>query len=130
MFPLAADAVLVLHVAIVLFVVLGLVLIVVGNFARWRWINALWFRVAHLAAICVVALEAWFGIACPLTTLEIWLRREAGAVSHGGGFIAHWLSRLLYWNAPEWVFTVAYTVFGVLVIATWLAFPPRRPPRR
>jgi len=95
-----ADVVLVLHVAIVVFVVGGLVLIVLGNvFKRpWHWVNAWWFRLAHLAAIAVVVAESWFGIACPLTTLEAWLRVRAGAPVHGGsGFIEHWLQRLLYY---------------------------------
>ena len=64
--------------AIVLFVVAGLVLVVAGNLRHWPWVNHLWFRLAHLAAIAVVVAESWFGMACPLTTLEMWLRAEAG----------------------------------------------------
>ncbi len=69
-FRLLADVVLALHVAIVVFVVGGLVLVVVGNLSGWRSVNALWFRLAHLATIAVVAAEAWLGVTCPLTTLE------------------------------------------------------------
>ena len=53
-----ADAVLCSHVALMVFVVLGLPLIVVGNLRRWPWINSPWLRFAHLATIVVVAGEA------------------------------------------------------------------------
>ena len=74
-----ADIVLVLHFAVVLFVVGGLVLILAGNLIGWRWVNSRWFRLLHLAAIAIVVAEAWLGITCPLTTLEIWLRAQSGA---------------------------------------------------
>jgi hypothetical protein len=121
-----ANAVLALHVAIVVFVVGGLVAVIAGNLARWRWVNRLWFRLAHAAAIAVVAAEAWLGLTCPLTTLEMWLRERAGAPTYGGGFVEHWLHRLLYWDAPAWVFVLLYTVFAVAVAATWWYFPPTR----
>ena len=122
-----ANAVLVLHVAIVLFVVGGLVLVVLGNRRGWRWVNTWWFRLAHLGAIGVVVAEAWFGITCPLTTLEAWLRVQAGAPAYGGnGFIEHWLQRLLYYDAPPWVFTLGYSAVALLVLWAWWRYPPRR----
>lgn len=123
-YRLLADLVLALHVSIVAFVVGGLVLIVAGNLAGWRWVNAPWFRVAHLAAIGIVIAEAWLGITCPLTTLEMWLRAQAAVPTYGGGFIEYWLSRVLYWRAPPWVFTAAYTLFGLAVAAAWWRYPP------
>ncbi|CAN5636838.1 DUF2784 domain-containing protein [soil metagenome] len=125
-----ADAVLILHVGVVLFVVAGLALVLVGNLRSgpgWRWVNSLYFRLAHLGAIAYVAAQAWLGITCPLTTLEQWLRVSGGAPAYGGGFIEHWLSRLLFWNAPAWVFTLIYTLFAMLVVAIWWRYPPRRP---
>ena len=119
-----ANAVLVLHAAIAAFVGGGLVIVVVGNLKRWRWVNNLWFRLAHLAAIAVVVAEAWLGVGCPLTTLEMWLRSQAGAPAYGGGFIEHWFQQLLYYDAPPWIFVLAYSVFGLLVLATWWYFPP------
>lgn len=121
-----ANAVLVLHLCVAAFVVGGLLLIIVGNVARWRWVNNLWFRVAHAAAIVVVIVEAWFGVVCPLTMLEMSLRARGGAATYGGSFIEHWLSRLLFYEAPPWVFVVAYSLFGLLVGAVWWYFPPRR----
>ena len=121
---LLADAVLILHVGIAAFVVGGLVLTILGNLRRWAWVNRLGFRLAHLAAIAVVVAESWFGLACPLTTLEMALRSNAGAATYDGGFVAHWLQRLLYYEASPWVFVVGYTVFGGLVLATWWRYPP------
>lgn len=124
-YQLLADAVLSLHVAIVAFVVGSLVLIIVGNLRTWRWVNALWFRLTHLAAIGVVVAEAWFGVACPLTSLEMSLREKARATTYAGSFIEYWLQRILYYDAPTWVFTVGYSLFGLAVAATWWYFPPR-----
>ena len=119
-----ADLVLVLHASLVVFVVVGLVLIVIGNRRAWRWVNGLWFRLAHLAAIALVVAEAWLGVTCPLTALEFWLRTKAKATMYSGSFIEHWVSRVLYYDGPAWVFTVGYSLFGLLVAAAWWYFPP------
>lgn len=125
-----ADAVLVLHTGIVLFVVGGLLLVLLVNGLRlgprWGWVNRPLFRGLHLAAIGVVVAESWLGIECPLTTLEMALRARAGEAAYAGSFVQHWLQRLLYYNAPGWVFTLAYSVFGLAVAATWWRWPPRR----
>lgn len=120
-----ADAVLLLHFGVVLFVVLGLPLVWVGVARRWRWVHARAFRLAHLAAIAVVVLQAWLGQVCPLTTLESWLRVQAGGVGYSASFIETWVSRLIFYSAPAWVFTLAYTVFGAAVAFTWWRWPPR-----
>jgi uncharacterized protein DUF2784 len=120
-----ADSVLTLHVGIVVFVIGGLVLIVVGNLRSWRWVNGIAFRLAHLAGIAVVAAEAWLGVTCPLTTLEMWLRTKARVATYDGSFLEHWLRRLLYYDAPAWVFTLAYSLFALAVAAAWWRFPPR-----
>ena len=125
-YALLADAVLLLHFGVVLFVVGGLVLVVLGNRCGWRWVNGWWFRLAHLAAIAFVVLQSWFGQICPLTTLESWLRVRAGAHAYDASFIEHWVQRLLYYEAPSWVFAAAYTAFGLLVALAWRRFPPRR----
>lgn len=120
-----ADGVLVLHIAFVGFVVGGLLLILTGGFRGWGWIRNPWFRAAHLAGIGVVVVQAWFGVICPLTTLEMFLREKAGDETYHGTFVAHWLHRLLFHQAPLWVFAVCYSLFGLAVIVGWWKFRPR-----
>lgn len=119
-----ANAVLLVHVAVAGFVVAGLVFVVVGNLLHWRLASNLWLRLAHLAAIAVVAGEAWLGVTCPLTSLEMSLRSKAGEGTYDGSFIEHWLQQLLYYSAPPWVFVLVYTAFFLAVAATWWYFPP------
>jgi len=120
---LLADAVLILHFAVVLFIVGGLAVVGVGNRLGWRWVNAWGFRLMHLVAIGVVVAESWLAISCPLTTLEASLR---GTTGHAEGFIAFWVQQLLFYDAPPWAFIALYSVFGGLVVAAWWRFPPRR----
>jgi hypothetical protein len=116
-----ADAILVVHFAFVLFVVGGFALIVAGGIAGWGWVRNRAFRYAHLAAIVFVATEALLGVACPLTVWEDALRR---ASPDAPGFVARWVGRLLYYDLPGWVFTVAYLVFAIAVAVTLRLVPP------
>ena len=125
-YRLLADAVLLVHFAVVLFVVGGLALVFIGNSRHWRWVNSLLFRVVHLVTVGIVVAQTWLGELCPLTELESWLRQEAGEAAYSTSFIEHWVQRLLYYQAPFWVFTLVYTVFGMLVAAAWWYYPPTR----
>lgn len=118
----AADALLVLHFAIVLFVVGGLILTWIGAALSWGWIRNPWFRYLHLGAIAFVAAEALAGIACPLTVWEDMLRGSMRAES----FIGRWVQRLLYYQAPEWVFTSLYVAWAAATLVTLRLVPPRR----
>lgn len=120
-----ADSLLVLHTMLVAFVILGLAAIYVGNFLEWQWVRNIWFRLTHLLVIGVVVLQSWLGVICPLTTWEMALRDMAGETGYEGSFIQHWLQSILYYSAPEWVFILAYTVFGALVLASWFVVRPR-----
>jgi hypothetical protein len=125
---LLADLVLLVHFAYVAFVVGGLALIWIGCALRWKWVRNWWFRVLHFAAIALVALEALAGVLCPLTWLEDALRPSDKS---GAGFIQRWVSALLFWDFPLWVFTLAYVAFAVLVGLTYRLLPPRpRGPRQ
>jgi len=125
LYLLAADAILYLHVLIAVFITAGLILIFIGKFLSWSWVLNPWFRLIHLLAICIVVIQSWFGVICPFTTLEMYLRSRAGDAVYSGTFISHWLENILYYQAPAWVFVVAYTVFAVLVIASWYFIRPR-----
>jgi polyferredoxin len=120
--PLAADALLVVHFAIAAFIAGGLVLVWIGAAAGWRWVRNPWFRYSHLAAIGFVAAEAILGYACPLTIWEDLLRGGVRPES----FVARWAYRLLYYNAPEWVFSVLHVGWAALTLLTLWLVPPRR----
>lgn len=94
-YRLAADLLLLVHVAWVLFIVLGLLLIYAGHWRNWRWVYNPWFRLLHLLAILIVTFQAWLGLLCPLTTWEMALRDQGGDAVYQGSFIAHWLGRLI-----------------------------------
>ena len=127
---IAADAILLVHALFVAFVVIGLVLILVGGARAWIWVRHPWFRLAHLAAIAIVVVQAWLGAVCPLTTWEMALRSRAGDATYTGAFVAHWLETLLYYRAPAWVFVAGYTLFGAVVVASWFWVRPRPLRRR
>jgi multisubunit Na+/H+ antiporter MnhB subunit len=122
-----ADGVLALHTAFVAFVVAGLALILLGLWRGWAWVRNRRFRQLHLAAIGIVVLQAWLGASCPLTVLENHLRMRAGQAGYTTSFIQDWLWRILYWDAPGWVFTLVYTAFGALVALAWWLCRPRPP---
>ncbi|MCP4334983.1 MAG: DUF2784 domain-containing protein [Gammaproteobacteria bacterium] len=121
---LLADLVVFVHALFVLFVVAGQALILMGWIIRWRWTRNPVFRIIHLAAIGFVVAEAWFGVVCPLTTLEHELRNSAGQTVHEMSFIGYWLNRLMFYTAPEWVFTLVYTLFAILVVTTFVFYAP------
>ncbi|HJR74226.1 MAG TPA: DUF2784 domain-containing protein [Luteimonas sp.] len=123
---LLADAVLALHAGIVAFVVFGQFAILIGAWRRWRWIRNFTFRASHLALLAFIALQAWLGQLCPLTVWEQALRARAGQAAYAGSFVEHWLSRLIFFDAPWWTFVAAYTAFAALAIASWKWVPPLR----
>ena len=126
LYRLLADAIVVVHAAFVLFVVGGLLLIVIGIVRRWAWVRNFWFRATHLAAIGVVAAESLLGMVCPLTDWEFKLRVLGGEAGRPGSFIGRLVHACLFFNLPEWAFTVIYCLFGLAVAAVFVAAPPRR----
>ena len=119
---LLADVVLVVHFAFVLFVVGGVLAIWIGALLRWQWVRHFWFRMLHVCAIVFVAAESIAGMMCPLTVWEDMLRGRGSDV----GFIERCIHAVLFYNLPPWVFSVAYVIFALVVIATYIAVPPRR----
>lgn len=120
---IAADALLVAHFLIAAFVTGGLLLIWLGAALGWRWVRNPWFRLLHLAAIVVVALEALLGVVCPLTAWEDLLRGGLQPRS----FVGRWVEALLYYNAPEQLFTALYVVWALATLVTlWLVPPTKR----
>ena len=122
---IGADLLLLTHVLFVAFVIFGLLLILVGKTRSWSWVLNPWFRLTHIIGIGIVVLQSWLGVICPLTVWEMMLREKAGVAVYAGSFVSHWVESILYYRAPEWVFMVSYTVFGLLVLVSWLWVRPR-----
>lgn len=121
---LLADVVLATHILVVVFVVFGLVMILIGGALGWHWVRGKWFRSLHLACIGIVMIQAWMGVRCPLTDLEMWLRAQGGGQTYEGSMITYWMQTLLYYDAPAWVFTAVYTAFASLVALSWFWVKP------
>jgi len=125
-----ADLVLVVHAGFVAFVIVGLVLIWIGWLRHWAFVRNFWLRVAHLAAIGVVAAESMSGLVCPLTTWENQLRLLAGGEQrYAGSFIQHWLHQVIFFDLSERVFTISYVTFFLAVALSLWWVPPRWPRR-
>lgn len=99
-----ADAVVLLHLAFILFVTLGGLLV-------WRWPRLAWLHLP--AAVWGVAVE-WSGWICPLTPLESTLRLRAGQPAYGGDFIQHYVMQLIY---PDGLTREIQMVLGAVVLA-------------
>jgi hypothetical protein len=128
---LLADSVVVFHAAYVAFVVFGFAAILAGTALGWRWVRNYNFRAAHMAAILLVCVEAFAGVTCPLTTLESYLRVKGGGAGYPGDFIGYWAHRMIFYDAPPWMFTALYVAFAALVgIMFWLRPPRRTAPKR
>jgi hypothetical protein len=98
-----ADAVVLVHLSFVAFVVAGGLLVL-------RWPRAAWPHVP--AALWGVAIE-WSGAICPLTPLEVMLRRWGGEAGYSGGFVEHTVLPLLY---PVGLTRGVQVVLGCLVV--------------
>ena len=120
-----ADLILLLHFALAAFIVLGLPLVWIGAWRDWNWTRNRALRYAHAAAIVVVAAEGLAGTICPLTRWEDALR----ATTEGRSFVGRWVARLLYYEFPDWAFTLAYVLYAAATLATLRLIAPRRPSR-
>ncbi len=108
MMSLLADLVVLLHICFVVFVVAGGLLVL-----RWR-------RMAWVHVPCAVW-GAWIefaGWVCPLTPLEISLRRRAGEAGYESGFIEHYLLPVLY---PSELTRSTQLVLGTVVVVLNMA---------
>ena len=83
---IAADLVLIVHLLFIGFVV-G------GSFLSWRWPRLIWVQLPAMAYGALVELA---GFACPLTALQKYLLRQGGLTGYRGGFISHYLIRVIY----------------------------------
>ena len=88
-YRLAADALVIVHAAFVLFVV-------AGGLLALRWRRILWVHAPAALWGIWIELAGWI---CPLTPVESWLRQQGGEVGYSGSFIEHYLLPVLYPSA-------------------------------
>ena len=122
---LLADLILVLHTCIVIFVLGGVLLTVIGGIRQWRWIRNGSFRLLQLLIILIVVVQSLRGRHCPLTYWEMDLRRAAGQSAYDNSFIQYWLSQLIYYQGPLWLFNLGYGLLFLLVLISWWRWPPQ-----
>ena len=104
----AASSVLILHALFIVWVVFGALL------TRWRPILR-WLHIGSLVWGILTELLPW---PCPLTLLENWLEGKTGVEPYQGGFLLHYLDKLVYPDISSTVLTTA----GVIVCTLNLAF--------
>jgi hypothetical protein len=118
-YRLLADAVLILHLGFIAFVVLGGLIVL-------RWPRIAWL---HLPAVAWGAWIEFTGSICPLTPLEIGLRERGGDATYSSGFIEHYVTALIY---PEGLNRSQQVALGAFVLALnaavygWLLWRRRR----
>ena len=124
---LLADLVVVFHSFYVAFAVGGELVILAGAIFKWKFIRRIIPRALHLASVVLVAAESLLGISCPVTILENRLRTAAGQHTEEDiTFVGRIIRNIIFYDFPDWVFTLMYVGFGVMVIATFVFIPPRR----
>lgn len=106
---LAANSVVLLHLAFILFVVLGGLVVL-------RWPRFMWLHVPAAAWGAFIELT---GRVCPLTPLENRLRIAAGETGYSGGFIEEYLIPVVY---PDELTRWVQISLGVGVVAINLIF--------
>ncbi len=106
-YRVAADAVMVLHFAFILFVAVGALL-------AWRWPRLVWLHVPSLAwGLATLTI----GLACPLTAMEKGFRRLAGTEGYAGGFVDHYLDDVVY---PEEYGSLLRALAGLAIVAGYV----------
>lgn len=108
---------LILHFAVILFVVIGFPVALITNHRR--------FRLIHAGILAFITLLMIFQIPCPITVLE----EASTGESYEGSFLATWLNRIIYmeWFSPRTVFIVDM-IFAALVFSSFWWWPLKKKP--
>jgi len=104
-----ADAVVVAHLAFIVFVVIGGAMVV-------AWPRLAWL---HLPAVAWAAYVEFTSTICPLTPLENFLRTRAGQAGYQGDFIEHYVVPIVY---PPGLTPHVQTLLGIIVVAVNVFF--------
>jgi len=104
LYSIAADVLLVVHLAFIVFVMLGGLLLL-----KWTWMGYL-----HLPAVAWATLLELYGWICPLTPLEQHFRMLSGETGYSGGFVQHYLLPIIY---PAGLTREVQTLIAISVIS-------------
>ncbi len=106
-----ADAILILHLSFVVFVLFGALAVI-------RWPRVRWL---HVPAALWGILITYAGWICPLTPIEVALRRRGGDVGYAGGFIEHYITAVIYpaglTRRTQWILGTVVLVVNLFVYA-------------
>jgi len=131
---LLADGILLMHFALVIFVVFGFIFIWIGHLAKWKFVRNAKFRICHALIMGIVFCESLVGIICPLTEWENDLRIKGGEGRiYETGFIQEWVQKIMFYDFSEATFMILYLLFFALILVTFWVVPPDRrviPPDR
>jgi hypothetical protein len=117
-----AAVILTVHLAVIAFNVFGLVATPIGAWRGWSWVREPIWRLAHVACLAIVAVQALAGRACFLT---LW-QDEASGAAERTPLIMGFVNRLLFWRLPMWVFAAAYAAIFAYALALLWWVPLRR----
>ena len=114
-YKILADIVVVVHFLWILFLVFGSLAGV-----KYRPVKSI-----HLAGLGFSIVSQIYGWGCPLTYLEVWLRKRQGAsYGYGGSFISHYLEKIIYLEVPG---AAIFALTGLLCAFTaWMYWGRRR----
>jgi hypothetical protein len=121
----AASLVLYVHFAVVAFNIFWLVAIPLGAWRGWSFVRSFRWRVAHLAVLAVVAVQAAFGALCFLTVWQNALIRAAGGAGETS-WLDELVTRAIFWPLPLWAFVVLYLAAVAFAAAMWWLVPPHQ----
>jgi hypothetical protein len=102
-YPLLADLVVWIHLAFVVFVVIGGLLVM-------KWPGLIWIHLPAVIWGITIEVSGWI---CPLTPLENWLRHKGGGENYHTDFVAHYLLPMLY---PQGLTRKSQIILGALVV--------------
>ena len=116
-----ADIILILHFLIVIFITVGFIIIPIGYYYNWNWIQNFKLRLFHFGLMFIVTFETLVGITCPLTSIENYLR----GINNSKSFVSFWIEKIIYWDFPTSFFMFLYFVFLGWTLLMWKIYPPK-----
>lgn len=111
-YRILAHAVALLHLAFIIFVVAGGLLVL-------KWPKLAWIHLPAAIWGALIEFAQWF---CPLTNLENWLLRKAGQAGYSEGFLEHYIFAIIY---PDGLTRTVGVILGLLVVGINVAIYSR-----